>query len=652
MEQSVQVVRVALPGRARHWAVVVPAMAVALLTVLAPSASAHPSLLETVPGAGYAVLTPPEAVVATFNERVTRVGPGLTLRLADGGAVALTVTVADGSLRGVPQQPLGPGSYVATYNVVALDGDLIEGTFPFGVAVPVAAGSTAGGLSQDDPDQVQPGTAALRALLFLGVAIGLGGAVGAALVPRPVRRIAPRPPVRIGALVGLAGAVALLGRIAPQQFQMLLATSSAARLLAGQAVLLAVAAVAPRLWRGVLAALALSGVVVLEGLRAHPGAAAGTGGVVLTVVHLAAAAAWVGALLHVLRVALAWRGRSLATWVVVEAYARLALVLFLVVLLTGTVSALVLLPSLEDWTATTYGRVLLLKLGVLLAAVGAAAVARRRHRRAQDDGSEMLDRAGRRWAVGRAARVEAGLLVVVVAVTAALTSATPPRLVSQTTLLPAPTGAVLRVADRVGQVSVAAVASAGRVDLRTYAPGSEGETEYQLRARWQPPGAAARDLDLSGCGPACWSAQVAWAPGRNLLELDVQASGWTGGRLRLAIQWPPQPAPDLLRQVQEAMGSQARIRTTETVTSGFGNAPTNVSVRNGQAYLEGEPWAAGGVTDPVVVEQAGVRTLVFAMPALAYHFQLTLDDQNRVTTARVVTRKNLIRRSYEYLAPP
>lgn len=494
-----------------------------------------------------------------------------------------------------------------------------------------------------------------RALLFLGLSLALGGAVGAWIARRETGPMAGvQPLTRLGALLGLAGVGLLLLRVAsldPTTLPVLLQTSEPARLLAAEAALFAaalLAARAPR--RGAVAIAALAAVVLLEGVRAHPGEAVGSFGVLLTVVHLAAAAVWVGGLVHVVRLAIAWRGRSLATWMVVGAYARVAVALFLVVFATGTLSALLLLPTLDDWTGTTYGQMLLLKLGLFVAAVAAALLARARHRRGVEQGRNVVDVKGRSpWTLGRAARLEAGLLTAVVLVTAALTSATPPRLVSQTTLLPAPTGAVVRLAERMDQITVGLVASEGRLDARASAPGPQESIEYDLRL-WveTAQGGEADPLDLEPCGLGCWSSEVDWGEGINVVTAEVTATGWDGGRGQIEVRWPPQPANDLLRSVQTTMGAQSQIMATESVTSGFGAAPTTRSVRTGQQYLDDEPWSAGGVTDPVSYTEDGVRTLAFAMPVLGYHFTMTLDSQNRVAATRVVTSKHQIDRRYQY----
>lgn len=634
----------------------VAAVLVALGLLVTPAAAlAHPALIETVPGAGYAVTAPPEAVVVTFNESVTPTGGALTLRLTGGPPVPLDVTLSPDrtSLRGVPGTALAAGSYEAEYAVVALDGDLIEGSFPFGVATPVDPGSTAGGLSQDDPDRLGPARAAPRALLFLGLSLALGGWVGGVLVTRSTGRASPvRPLVASGSSSALAGAAVLLAHVVGIDGSLVrgLTTSSAVQLLCAEAALLAVAAATSRRpARGALAVVALVGVVLLEGVRAHPGQATGAVGVALTVVHLGAAAIWVGALVHLIRVGLAWRGQPLAAWVAAGAYARLAVLLLLVVAATGTVSALTLLPTAADWTGTTYGRVLLAKLALFVGVVAAAAVARTHHRRAVDDGTDVRDRRRRPWAVGSAAKVETALLAVLVVVAAGVTSATPPALVPQTALLPAPVGAVVRVADRAEQVSVAVVASEGRVEARAHAPGPEGSNEYGLELALHRPDGTRDDLDLTGCGTGCWTAEADWGDGLNTLVGDVRSTGWTAGEIGLDVPWPPRPAAELLRDVQSAMGTQTAVRATETVTSGFGDAPTATSIRTGQEYLDDEPWAAGGATDPAVYETpAGERMLVFAMPVLGYHFQFALDGQNRVAAARVVTRKHLLRRDYSY----
>jgi putative copper export protein len=426
------------------------------------------------------------------------------------------------------------------------------------------------------------------------------------------------------------------------------------RLLALQAVLLALAVLfARRPGRGVLAGLMLLLVVGLEGVRAHPGEADGPLGAVLTVTHFLAGALWLGGLVHVLRLAAVWRGRPKAARVAAGTYARNALVLFVVVSATGTVSAVRLLPTLDDCTGTTYGRLLLVKIAVFLLVVGFAIAARRRLRRGEPVvTAAAVDVPAPRQPIGRVAALETAALAAVVLAAAAVTTVTPARLVPVSALLAAPVGPTVRVAERARQVSVSVVASQGRVEIRADAPDDGTPARIRLDGRVAVASGAARtldlDLDLDSCGAACWTGPVDWTPGTNVLALDVTADRYEAGSVSIPVPWPAVPAPGLLRRVQDAMGARTAIDTVETVTSGFGVVLPHRSRRTGQEFLAGQPWAGGGAADATIVEQDGGRTLLFALPALGYHFALRLDVQDRIVSERIVTPNHLLTREYRY----
>ena len=128
----------------------------------------------------------------------------------------------------------------------------------------------------------------------------------------------------------------------------------------------------------------------------------------------------------------------------------------------------------------------------------------------------------------------------------------------------------------------------------------------------------------------------------------MTADRFDGGSVTIAVPWPAVPAPGLLRRVQDAMGARTAIDTVETVTSGFGVVLPHRSRRTGQEFLAGQPWAEGGAADATVVEQDGVRTLLFALPALGYHFALRLDATDRIVSERIVTPNHLLTREYRY----
>ncbi len=628
----------------------------AWLVGAAGPASAHPALVSSSPGAGYAVTDPPREIALAFNEPVTLPDRPLVLTTDRGDPVALRVTTTQegAGLVATPDVPLAVGAYEVAYRVVGQDGDLIAGTFAFGVATPVgAAGSSdRAGVSGVGPESVPVGTTALRGLLFVGVAVALGGAWLAWRVDHATGGLpGPKPLLRVGSAVALLAVVGLLVELRGPGGVVGAATGpGVGRLIGLQAVLLAGAAItARRPGRGAMAALMLLLVVGLEGARAHPAEAGGPLGAVLTVTHLLAGALWLGGLLHLLRVTASWRARPKAVRVAVETYARNALVLFVVVSATGTVSAVMLLPDVDDWTGTTYGRLLLVKLAAFLLVIILAVAARTRLRstRTNRSSQEVAGPPPRR-PLGTVATVETAALAAVVLAAAAVTTVTPARLVPVSALLPAPTGPTVRVAERVRQVSVSVVASQGRVEIRADAPDDGTPARIRLDGEHAGPTGVARALDLDSCGPTCWTGPVDWTPGTNVLALRVAADRYDAGRVSIPVPWPAVPAPGLLRRVQDAMGARTTIDTVETVTSGFGTVLPHSSRRTGQEFLAGQPWAEGGAADATVAERDGGRTLLFALPALGYHFALRLDGQDRIVSERIVTPNHLLTREYRY----
>jgi len=623
-----------------------------LLGAAAP-ASAHPALVSSAPGAGYAVTDPPDEITLAFNEPVTLPDGPLVLIDERGAPVQLRVTTTQqgAGLVGTPETPLPVGAYEVTYRVVGRDGDPISGTFAFGVATPVGAAGASDreGLSGGGaPEPVPAGTAALRGLLFLGVAVALGGGWLAWRVDFATGGLpGPRPLVRAGSVVALLAALGLLAGLGGPGSLVDTATSpGVGRLLGLQALVLAISAVLARAGRGLPSVSLLLLVVALEGARAHPGEADGPLGAVLTVTHFLAGALWLGGLVHVLRLAAAWCGRPKAVRVAAQTYARNALVLFLVVSATGTVSAVRLLPDLDDWIGTTYGRLLLVKIAVFLLVVLVAAAAHRRLRRARP--TEPIAAPAPRRPISRIAAAEASLLAGVVLAAAAVTTVTPARLVPVSALLAAPVGPTVRVAERPRQVSVSVVASQGRVEIRADAPDDGAPAQIRLDGQVTAPSGGARALDLDSCGPVCWTGPVDWTPGTNVLALEVAADRYDAGSVSIGVPWPAIPAPGLLRRVQDVMGARTAIDTVETVTSGFGTVLPNRSRRTGQEFLAGQPWAEGGAADATVAEQDGSRTLLFALPALGYHFALRLDQADRIVSERIVTPNHLLTREYRY----
>jgi len=266
-----------------------------------------------------------------------------------------------------------------------------------------------------------------RALMLAGLAMALGGLAGRGLSrqykgERPAEL--PAPLALEGSLLGLAASAALVvtavigpgiaARLA-QPAPPGLRSGGTAEIAAIEAVLFALSAIAVRLRRSGLAAALLSGVVLAEGIRSHPEGVVPVAGAFVTYCHLFPAVVWAGMLVYAVRAAVAWRNHPVAAQGIVRLYATAAAWLFAVVLITGIISALVLVP-LGSLVTTAYGLFLIVKAVVVCLAAGLALAGQRWLRRHAEPG------------VGpaRATRLEVCALAAVVLITGILTVLTPP----------------------------------------------------------------------------------------------------------------------------------------------------------------------------------------------------------------------------------
>ena len=269
--------------------------------------------------------------------------------------------------------------------------------------------------------------AAARWLMLAGLAGALGGLAGRGLA-RQYKGAAPAPlpaPWALrSSLLGVAATAALTAVIFIARALLTLPAHPAVAplLTTGQGALtgiecaaFALAAGALRLRQPGLSVLPLLGVVLAEAIRAHPEGIVPVGGALLSVVHVLPAVMWAGMLAYTLRAALAWRQDPVAMRGLVRLYANAAVWLFAVVVATGVVSALVLVP-LGSLLTTGYGIMVLVKAALVVVVAVMAIAGRARFRR--DPAAEM--------GPARATRLECYGLAAVLAATAVLTVLTPP----------------------------------------------------------------------------------------------------------------------------------------------------------------------------------------------------------------------------------
>jgi copper transport protein len=637
------------------WRRVAVVLVIVVATVLggATQASAHPTLLFSDPAADTAVPTSPPVISLVFGEAVT-VGPHAVAVLDSDGhpmpmgpaSTARDGTVVTARLTGV----LAPGTYLVRWQVTGSDGDLVDQEFRFAVGTAISGAGTASGTQP-----ISWGDAVLRWLLFTGLAVALGGVIGerftnTARAEKPTLRPL-RSWVLPGALLGLAGVVGLAALLVIDTAAVSsLWQGRAGQFLLAEAIGLAVAAGLAGLRGGrarAWAVLPLAAVAVAEGLRSHANVAAPGWGAVLTGVHLAAAAVWVGALLHLARAALAWRGESPAVRWVLFGYLRLAAWAFVIVIGTGTITALVLVP-LSAMLTSTYGQVLLIKLVLVAIAAGMALAARRTlgHSLGHHD---RLDRAG------ILTRVESTVLVAVLALSAVLVS-TPPASSQQPTP-PPPHGLVMPLGTMIGQVGVSVSASQGQLVVRLstprrgdyYAP--QPPPDYTLSGEVSADRSGPSALEFRGCGPGCFVSTVGWRDGDNVLTLRVNAPSWRGGTVSLLIPWPVHPGADELTRAVAALRTADRITVYETVTSDTTTGP-GVLQRldlDGSFFASQEPYASGTAPITARISHDGqpIR-LALGYPAAAITVALTLDDDGRISTESLTDRTHLIHRRFTY----
>lgn len=622
---------------------------VVLGTVLAGTtpASAHPTLLFTDPATDTAVPDKPAVITLVFNEPVTAGPRALTLLDNDGRTLPLgpTSTAREGHVvTAAPPATVPPGTYRVRWQVTGSDGDQVEEEFRFAVGTAITGAGTTGA------QLISWGEAALRWLLFTGLTLALGGVLGERFTAS-ARRENPRLPalrswVPPATLIGLAGVLALAALLVTgtgtpaalwqgRAGQLLLAEG------AGLAVAFGAATVRRGRWRA-WAAVPLTVAVVAEGLRSHANVATPGWGALLTGVHLAAVAIWVGALTHVARTALAWRRERPAVRWVLAGYTRLAAWVFAFVVASGVVSALLLVP-VSALLTTTYGQVLLIKVALVIVAGGLALTARLAARR------DRVDR------VRIATRLESTVLVGVLSLSAVLVS-TPPA-TSQQPGPPAPRGPVVALGTLAGQVGLTAQASDGQLVVRLttprhgdyYAP--EAAQSFALSGQLTAPHHESMPLQLQGCGNGCFYSTVDWSQGDTVLTLHAEASTWRGGTVSLLVPWPATSGQaDLARAVQ-ALRTAAHLTVYEAVTSDTTTAlpePQQLEL-TGDFFASQEPYAAGSAPIATRISRDGqpVR-LALGYPAAATTVALTLDAQGRISQETLTDDTHLIHRRFVY----
>lgn len=402
-----------------------------------------------------------------------------------------------------------------------------------------------------------------------------------------------------------------------------------------------------------LAAVALLAVPVAEGFRAHPGIESGVWGVILIAVHLTAVALWVGALVHVVRASIALRRSGETATPVVRAYARMAIALFLLVFLTGSLAALTIIP-LDDVTRalfdTSYGRWLLVKLGFVGVAVALATWARRHLRRRPGAPQPAI-----------AARAELGALAGVLAISSALTVLAPPVSSNIPLAFPPPeVGPAIGLGTRAGFIGIAVSASQGQVVVKLTAPSTAGTRDRDQKSMGLSGNVASneappQDLEFRRCGLGCFVAPAPWVRGHNVVTLRVDDETFGGGRAAVNVAWPPRPEERRLKSAVDQMREVEHFTLHEQVTSdtATGLGPHTRFRIGGEEYLATGPFSSGRAVSVTryKVHPNGEVTLALAYTAEKVFVLLTIDRQNRIAREVLTSGEHLVTGTLVYDEP-
>lgn len=414
-------------GRFRRF-VAVGAMAAAALGIAAAPAHAHASLENTDPAAGAIVPTSPAAIELRFTEEVS-VGLGGVRVLAAGGD-----TIRTGEPATLPDRPsvvrvtlpeLDDGTYVVTWRVLSGDSHPVRGAFTFSVGA-ASEGAAADRIAGDFlAGSTTDGTVDLiytivRFLVFAAMALVIGVLLGATFVwpgTLALDRVRRLLVIAWGVLLGgtllafmlqgpYAGGLPLADAFRPALWGDVAGTRLGAVLLVRALLVLALGPVLltarrdPRPgWSTPIMLVALVGIAASPGIGGHAGVGPMNGVAVLVdTLHVLAMGVWVGGLtLLVLLVTRADAEDALARTPV---WSRVATLAVLGVVLTGLARAWRELGGLAGVFDTDYGRLLAIKVGLVLVTLLVATVARDAvHRRWALDAEELaaadLERAER-----------------------------------------------------------------------------------------------------------------------------------------------------------------------------------------------------------------------------------------------------------------
>jgi copper transport protein len=405
--------------------------------VAAAPASAHAVFTGSTPAAGVVLPAAPASVTLTFSEPVRAVPGRIRIVAPDGQRAEQEPTISGGVVT-IPLRPGGGnGTYLVSYRVISADSHPVSGSFSYSVGAPSATG--------DLPAEraVDPAVGVLIPVAkYLGYA-GLVLLVGPVLVllalwPQRLSRRRPTLLAWLGVgLVGLSTVLALvlqapyttgtsLGGITGTDIGDVFGSPFGTAMLVRLAALGATALLLRPVLRGqgsvadrgLLAILAVVGLATFP-ISGHPSASpVPLVSVLADFAHVGSMAVWLGGLVMLIGFLLPQATES-ELEAILPIWARWAALAVVVLLVAGSLQALIEIGTPSALVDTTYGRLVLAKIGLFGLVLGVAWFSRKLVR----------DRVapGRPGTIRRAVTVELGITAAILAVTTVLVQTTPGR---------------------------------------------------------------------------------------------------------------------------------------------------------------------------------------------------------------------------------
>lgn len=466
--------------------VVAVAGCVLLAVGTAGPAVAHATLVRSNPAEGAVLAAAPSKAVFVFDERISLPDRGVKVFDADGDTVAASATSQDTVVTVDLPDRMASGTYVVTWRAVSGDGHPIAGSLTFSIGRPSETVAAPEPTDAESP-KVSTTLSAVQGFGYLGLFLAAGLTVFAGtLLPRT---IAPgRSRARIQGLAKTSAVVALvataltipltvihqeglgLERVVDRDTWLAGSPSAIAALvlLAVGFTLLGqnVGDAADRRTRG----FALSGValvVIAPALTGHTRAFSPEPLVVGTdILHVLAGSIWLGGLVGIALTLPALAGREDDAAQTLARFSMAAAGVLMALTGTGLVLAWRILASWENLFGSTYGRILLVKVALILVVVTVAGWNRFVLLPRVRAGKRRPGRKSATTRIGGTVRIEAALLVAVLLLTGFLVNKSPRA---------APASAAE------GQPSVQ-TAALGDLEVRaTMTPGARGQNTIRFR---------------------------------------------------------------------------------------------------------------------------------------------------------------------------